>query len=204
MSAGGRRRALGLGRGRGCHEPSGCACPTGPGRPATDKSRWGKSLGTKTTSPRAGQQRGSWPRPRSHRPPPRPTSPVRRAARPRPFAARPKPLPRPDPTGGGCHAGHVGQEPYARPTMANRVMMCAWPGEPSRWNRAGAGNRQRGMAYVRAPVIVRWVAIVLAFAVPALSGCANSRGRPPSPDLRDAGSHICHLCRLSGRVTAGA
>jgi hypothetical protein len=32
------------------------------------------------------------------------------------------------------------------------------------------------MGYVRIPVIVRWVAIVLAFAVPALSGCATSRG----------------------------
>jgi len=88
--------------------------------------------------------------------------------------------------------GHVGQEPDARPAMANRVMMRAWPGEPSRWNRAGAGNRQRGMAYVRAPVIVRWIAIVLAFAVPALSGCAASRG--------PAGSQPAASPRLTGIV----
>jgi hypothetical protein len=41
---------------------------------------------------------------------------------------------------------------------------------------------------MRAPVIVRWIAIVLAFAVPALSGCATSRGpagiqRTTSPQL---------------------
>jgi hypothetical protein len=43
--------------------------------------------------------------------------------------------------------------------------------------RAGAGNRRRDVGYVRTRVIVRWVAIVVAFAVlMTLSGCADSRG----------------------------
>ena len=39
------------------------------------------------------------------------------------------------------------------------------------------------MGYLRTPVIVGWIAVVMAFAVPVLSGCANSRG---------AGGHPAH------------
>jgi len=48
------------------------------------------------------------------------------------------------------------------------------------------------MGHVRTPVIVRWVAILLAFAVPALSGCATSRG--------PAGIHPATSPQLTGIV----
>lgn len=45
---------------------------------------------------------------------------------------------------------------------------------------------------MRTPVIVRWIAIVLAFAVPALSGCASSR--------RPAGTQRTTSSQLTGIV----
>ena len=48
------------------------------------------------------------------------------------------------------------------------------------------------MGHVRTPVIVRWVAILLAFAVPALSGCTTSRG--------PAGIHPATSPQLTGIV----
>jgi hypothetical protein len=85
-----------------------------------------------------------------------------------------------------------------RPAMANRVLMRPWPGEPLRWNRAGAGNRHKDMGYVRTPVIVRWIAIVLAFAVPALAGCASSRG--PAGTQPAASSQLTGIVGFRWRI----
>jgi hypothetical protein len=54
------------------------------------------------------------------------------------------------------------------------------------------------MGYVRTPVIVRWIAIVLAFAVPALSGCAASRG--PAGIQRTASSQLAGIVGFRWRI----
>jgi hypothetical protein len=54
------------------------------------------------------------------------------------------------------------------------------------------------MGYVRTPVIVRWVAIVLVFAVPALAGCASSRG--PAGTQRTTSSQLTGIVGFRWRV----
>jgi hypothetical protein len=55
------------------------------------------------------------------------------------------------------------------------------------------------MRYVRTPVIVRWIAIVLVFAVPALSGCATSRG--PAGIGRTTSSQLIGIVGFRWRIT---
>lgn len=54
------------------------------------------------------------------------------------------------------------------------------------------------MRYVRTPVIVRWIAIVLVFAVPALSGCATSRG--PAGIQRTTSSQLTGIVGFRWRI----
>jgi hypothetical protein len=54
------------------------------------------------------------------------------------------------------------------------------------------------MEYVRTPVIVRWIAIVLAFAVPALSGCASSRG--PAGTQRTTSTQLTGVVGFRWRI----
>jgi hypothetical protein len=51
---------------------------------------------------------------------------------------------------------------------------------------------------VRTPVIVRWIAVVLAFAVPALSGCATSRG--PADIQRTTSSQLTGIVGFRWRI----
>jgi hypothetical protein len=54
------------------------------------------------------------------------------------------------------------------------------------------------MRYVRTPVIVRWIAIVVVFAVPALSGCANSPG--PAGIGRTTSSQLTGIVGFRWRI----
>jgi hypothetical protein len=54
------------------------------------------------------------------------------------------------------------------------------------------------MRYVRTPVIVRWIAIVLVVAVPALSGCATSRR--PAGIQRTTSSQLTGIVGFRWRI----
>jgi len=54
------------------------------------------------------------------------------------------------------------------------------------------------MGHGRTPVIVGWIAIVLAFAVPALAGCASSRG--PEDIKRTTSSQLTGIAGFRWRI----
>jgi hypothetical protein len=54
------------------------------------------------------------------------------------------------------------------------------------------------MGHGRTPMIVRWIAILLAFAVPALSGCASSRG--PAGIKRSTNSQLTGIVGFRWRI----